>query len=213
MTTALQRNEITLSLETPTLDNVCLDQTTAGAANLTINGPLAAVGAVALASAHKLDLESVANLSAINFTITGTDANDIAQIEIIAGPNANTVTTSYYFKTVTQIAVDGAVGTAVSVGTSDEAATKDIASNYKASSGFGLGVAVTLTGTINYTVQHTYNDVDVKTTDDSVYFDHASLASNTANAEGGYTTPNFFVRLIVNSYTAGATIVFYSIKD
>ena len=63
-----------------------------------------------------VSLTSAGNLSALNFTITGTYLGQVIS-ETRTGPNANTVYTTKVFDSVTKISVDGAVGTAVSVGT------------------------------------------------------------------------------------------------
>ena len=91
-------------------------QTTSGADNLTLT---AAAGTGAFHQTDQaclLTLTSAANISAVTFTVTGTDIAGNALTEDITGPNANTVTGTKFFNTVTQIAVDGAVGTNTSVG-------------------------------------------------------------------------------------------------
>jgi hypothetical protein len=50
-----------------------------------------------------VSLASAANLSAINFTVVGTDRRGNPQTEIIAGPNNNTVTGHLLFNTVQSI--------------------------------------------------------------------------------------------------------------
>lgn len=72
---------------------------------------------------------------------------------------------------------------------------------------FSVGIGVVVTGTVNYTVQHTYDNVlDPAVT--PVWFDHATLAAQTANADGAYTTPVRASRLTVNSGTGTATATF-----
>jgi len=91
-------------------------QTTSGADNLTL---AAAAGTGAFHQTDQaclLTLTSAADISAVTFTVTGTDIAGNALTEDITGPNANTVTGTKFFNTVTQIAVDGAVGTNTSVG-------------------------------------------------------------------------------------------------
>jgi len=98
-------------------DGVCAAQTTGGAANLTLNGALADSGAINFYTAaslqpRKLTITGLAgnDNSGVTFTITGTDLSDVAQTEAIAGPNgAVTVSSTKYFKTITQIAAGGAV--------------------------------------------------------------------------------------------------------
>ena len=64
---------------------------------------------------------------------------------------------------------------------------------------FNIGMGATVTGTVNYTVQHTYDDpfegTPVK------WFNHATLAAQTADGEGAYTSPMRAIRLTLNSGT------------
>ena len=66
--------------------------------------------------ASTVTLTSTGNISGVNFTITGTDANGSSASEVIAGPNNTTVTTTAAFLTVTQVAANAAVSTNTSVG-------------------------------------------------------------------------------------------------
>ena len=65
---------------------------------------------------------------------------------------------------------------------------------------FNVGFAVVVSGTVTYTVQHTFDDV----LDSSVtptWFSHEELAGQTASADGNYAFP---VRAIRLSNTAGS---------
>jgi hypothetical protein len=109
------------------LANIAILQTLAGAGNMAL---AAATGTTAVvrpngATAIQMDvpravsLTSAANMSGVNFTISGFDIYGQAMTQTLAGPNANTVTTTKAFWQVTQVAASGAVGTNTSVGTSD----------------------------------------------------------------------------------------------
>ena len=63
----------------------------------------------------KITLNSVANLSGINFLITGYQ-NGVFISETLTGPNANTVTSVNCFDTVTQIIPTGTTGSTIQVG-------------------------------------------------------------------------------------------------
>lgn len=67
-------------------------------------------------SVRKITITSAGNDSARTFTVTGTDYNDAALVSQVTGANAGTATTSVVFKTVTQIAVDGATASTVTAG-------------------------------------------------------------------------------------------------
>ena len=96
--------------------SVAAAQTLGGAGNLTL-ASAASTGAYAGTNVGStISLTSTGNISARTFTVTGTDASGSTITEDITGPNNNTVTGSVFFSTVTQIAVDGAVGTNTSAG-------------------------------------------------------------------------------------------------
>lgn len=99
-------------------DGVCASQTPGGAGNLTINGALASGGEVEFDAPRQVTITGTGNEVGKTFTITGTDETGAAASEAIAGPNNSTVTTTTYFATVTQIAVDAATAAAITVGSS-----------------------------------------------------------------------------------------------
>jgi len=70
---------------------------------------------------------------------------------------------------------------------------------------FNVGFGVVVSGTVNYTVQHTFDDVfDTSVT--PVWFNHPVIAAQTANQDGNYAFPVTAIRLTVNSGTGTATI-------
>ena len=103
-------------------DGVCTSQTPASAGNLTINGAQASGGVASFTAARQITIASSSDISNRTFTITGTDAAGNAQVETITGPNNATVTTTGYFKTITQIAISGAAAGALTVGMNGNAA-------------------------------------------------------------------------------------------
>ncbi len=66
---------------------------------------------------------------------------------------------------------------------------------------FNIGFAVVVTGTVNYTVQHTFDDVFSTTYNPSTatWFNHPTVAALGANADGNYAFPVTGIRLLVNS--------------
>jgi hypothetical protein len=97
-------------------DGIAEDQTTAGADDLTLDGDLVDSGVAYLPEAQIISIESTGNLSGVTFTVTGKDADYADVSEDVTGPNNATVKTTNHFLTVSNIAVDGAVGTNVEVG-------------------------------------------------------------------------------------------------
>lgn len=77
---------------------------------------------------------------------------------------------------------------------------------YTAPTNIALGVVVT--GTVNYTVQHTYDNVFAANFNPgtAVWFNHPTLAAQTANADSNYAFPPRGVRIIRNSGTGSAQL-------
>ena len=67
---------------------------------------------------------------------------------------------------------------------------------------FNVGFGVVVAGTVNYTVQHTFDDPAVGFT---TWFDHPSVASETTNQDGNYAFPVTGVKVLVNS--GGGSVV------
>jgi len=66
---------------------------------------------------------------------------------------------------------------------------------------FNIGFGVVVTGTVDYTVQHTFDDVNLPTFNPStaVWFNHPTIAGLAVNADGNYAFPVTAIRLLVNS--------------
>jgi len=70
---------------------------------------------------------------------------------------------------------------------------------------FNVGFGVVVSGTVNYTVQHTFDDIfDASVT--PVWFNHPTIASLAANADGNYAFPVRAVKVLVNSGAGTATM-------
>jgi len=68
---------------------------------------------------------------------------------------------------------------------------------------FNVGFGVTVTGTVNYTVQHTFDDPAIGF---STWFSHPTVASQAANADGNYAFPVTGIKVLVNSGSGTATL-------
>ena len=99
-------------------NGVCEAQTTGGAANLTIDGALTSGGVATLVPVRNATVTSAGSSeTGKTFTFTGRDANNNAVTETLNGPGSSaTVSTTKVFKTITQIAVSGALTGNVTVG-------------------------------------------------------------------------------------------------
>lgn len=196
-------------------DGIAEAQQLVGAGNLTLNGALADLGTAGQfdigdsyssgVGGVQIGVYSAGNLTAVTFTITGKDQDGFAITEDVAGPNNDTTETTKYFSQVTQIAADGAVGSDVEVGTVDEVITKTIPVDRASNVACAMGV--TVTGTINYTVQETLDPVQSTAEVQAAQWHNLSaLASKTASLLSVGTVGVNAIRLMVNSYTDTAEI-------
>ena len=61
---------------------------------------------------------------------------------------------------------------------------------------FNVGFGVDVTGTVDYTVQHTFDDPSVGFT---LWFDHPTIAAQSTDKDGNYAFPVSGIRIKVNS--------------
>lgn len=149
--------------------------------------------------------------------LTGTDADGRAQTETMALPAGTATTTSTkYFKTLTSIVPSATIGgDTMDIGWKDTCITPMYPVNWRQGPPFSISVGVDISGTINYDVQHRFDNIWGSATTgqgDSGWFDHSSIAAKTADADGNYAYPITAARVLVNSLTAGATFTWYIIQ-
>lgn len=70
---------------------------------------------------------------------------------------------------------------------------------------FNVGFGVTVTGTVNYTIEHTFDDV-YDSTITPIAFSHSTAVTQTTNQDGNYAFPIRAVRVTVNSGTGAAKL-------
>lgn len=68
---------------------------------------------------------------------------------------------------------------------------------------FNVGFGVIASGTVDYTVQHTFDDPAVGFT---TWFNHPTIAAQIASADGNYAFPVTGIRVTVNSGAGSATL-------
>ena len=162
--------------------------------------------------AHVVSLTSTADLHLIDMTLTGTDADGFAQTEVVAGPNNNTVYGTKYFRSLSSVAAASTLGAnTMGIGIKDVCVSQTVPIN-RLQSSFSDTQDVAITGTTNYTVQYTNQELYLASPPVLTWYAHASLTTKTASAASSLTAPFTALRLLINSLTAGATLVFTSIQ-
>lgn len=68
---------------------------------------------------------------------------------------------------------------------------------------FNVGFGVIVSGTVDYTVQHTFDDPASGFT---TWFSHPTIAGETTNQDGNYAFPVTGIKVLVNSGSGTATL-------
>lgn len=180
-------------------NSVATSQTPAGAGNLTLTASTVTFGSSA---AQKITITSTSDISNRTFEITGTDVYGNALVETgLTGPNNGTVTSSLYFKSVTQIAISGAAAGALTAGNSADAEGQMyVPDTYSNPFSIGMGCAV-VSGSPTYSIQHTfYNTIEEGFVyKDAVWFTHSVITAKTSNQDGNYDFPVYGIKLILTA--------------
>lgn len=191
-------------------NNIATSQTTAGAANLTLNGSLVSGGVATLDKPRRVLITNAGNDSSITFTVTGTTFGGQSASETVQGTSGSTVATTIDFATVTRISTSGATSASgVVVGTNGVAGSRWVRMDNWA---FAQSVIqVDVSGTVNYTVQTTMDDPNSNTSPVSLASVtwlsalDTNIVAKTAAASGVMAYTPTFVRILLNSGTGTAT--------
>ena len=153
------------------------------------------------------DPDGTADLSAITVALTGTDADGRAQTETITLTNGGGTTSSTkFFKTLTLAVPSATIGAeTVDIGWTAAAVGPTIPVNWRANP-FELTLSTDISGTINFDVEYTSQDIWTSQPSTLLWSNHATIAAKTADTDGSTTVPIRAVRLAVNSVTASATL-------
>ena len=160
---------------------------------------------------RRLIITSAGNDSGMNFAITGTDWNGNQATETLTGGNAAAVQSLYDYSTVTSIVASAATASTVTVGTNGVASSRPVRLDSYAPSPTAFQVSVT--GTINYTVQQSL-DLPAAVPYSSVVWVNsadAAVVAATATAQSSYTYAPVTSRLLVNSGTGTATMTIHQL--
>jgi hypothetical protein len=107
-------------------------------------------------TARQVTITSAGNDSVNTFVVTGTGVNGQVIVESITGPNATSVTTNSYFRTVTSVTISGNAVGAITVGMTATATSPWVRFDDFAPSNISLQCDVS--GSATYTVQTSLDD-------------------------------------------------------
>ena len=143
--------------------------------------------------------------SDITFTMVSLDQAGNPQTETITGPNATTGAFSLSAKTIVSIRTSAPAGGTVTVGTT-EVARSPIFYPDRYQNPFNVGIGCTVTGTVDYDVQHTFTAFDEGSETVPTWFVNSGIDGKTANQDGNYAYAVRGVSLLLNSGTGSVTI-------
>lgn len=211
----MRRIEVKMDLADVDPNGVFEDQTLVGSGYFTLNGAGVTNGEWVSPDgfAKKIGFESTGNLSGVTFIVSGyEDKNKTILIsEGVTGPNNSTVEATNYFYSIQSIVASGAVATNVEAGPVDEAISQiiPIKRTFSDRNERITGLTFIKTGTINYTVQQTNDNVQSK--DDRTFnwlnSDDSNVVNATTSKNSNYTTMPMAMRVKINSYSSGAELL------
>ena len=215
-------------IDLPDVDpnGICEDQTTAGAADLVLNGALCDLGTAGQfdigdsytsgVNGVVVAMESSADLSGVNFTFTYKDQYGGSQTVTHAGPNATTQNVQdasgndIYMSQITNIAVDGAVGTNVEIGTVDQVTAGFTIIDWRDDEPFTTAI-MGLSGTIQFDIQESFDNASLAASVIGVMDWRDTQSNKTANLSAETSRHARAVRLVVDSYSSAAELQFHVI--
>lgn len=157
--------------------------------------------------AHIVTLTSAAlnDLSTLSFALVGTDADGNPQTDTIAaGPNNSTVSSAKYFKTLTSVTPSATMATKeMTIGIGAASLSPAIPLDRRSISAAAL--TITVTGTVNITVQDTIGDVFQNYPSVVPWTAISALTAKTAQTDGSARVAATAVQVLTNSVTNGAT--------
>jgi hypothetical protein len=197
-------------LATASATNICLSQTPTAA--FTLNGALVTAGVATLDTPRRVLFTTAANESAKTVTLTGTDYNGAAITEVLSLTNIGVSYTNLDFKTITAITISSAAAGAITVGTNTIASSMWVRlDEYSLPQ---TSIQVTVSGTVNYTVQQTLQDPNSPTNPVLPYLVNwvnsadPAVVSSSATAQSNYTYVPAWAKVTLNSGTGSISAVF-----
>lgn len=199
---------------------ICGAQTSAGAGNLDLDGPLV-VPANGYFDIHDIEggtsyspgvggvrlvFDSSGNISTVVFTIYGTDQDGIERTETVTGVTTTEVQTTGFWRTVTRIAASAAVTSTVTVGTVDEIVSKTLPLNWR-NNWPATFVAGGITGTLQYDIEESSSALTASTDPSSLVWG-VTQSNKTADLTGSLLNYSTAARVRWDSYSSGAEMQF-----
>jgi hypothetical protein len=195
-------------------DGIAEAQVLGGAGNLILNGALCDLGTALQfdivdsysddISGVIISIDSIGDISTVNFTVTGKNEYGVDTTEVITGVTTTEVQSTNYWSQITQIAADASFASNANVGTVDEFVTRMMPLNHYATEPATVSVSG-LVGTCNFDIDESFSDMSEGYP--SVLWVGAQV-SKTADLAAELTRHAAATRLVFNSYASGAELQF-----
>lgn len=157
-----------------------------------------------------IGITSSADDHTITFTVTGIDNNGLNASEVITGASGapGTAVSTKFYSVITSIKTSGSSAGTVTVGTVNTTlSTCSTAIELNHYNRVAHQVSVQVTGTINFSVQETFDPVMDQTVSPSsaIWVTPSAFSGKTSNTNGQLDVGATACRLVINSYSNGAT--------
>jgi hypothetical protein len=198
------------------VNNIATSQTPGAAGALTLNGSLVKSGVAYMDSPRRVLITTTDTTH--TFTITGTTPTGsvISESFLVTG---GATASQLDYSTVTKVTISGAATAAVQVGTNGIASSPWVRLDEWADS--SVGVQCDVSGTVNYTVQSTFDDPNSPTNPvpmsavNWIPTNDTNAVGATASIQTNFLFAPTFVRILLSSGTGTvtATIAQYNVTN
>lgn len=198
---------------TASANSIALSQSTPGpGAALTLNGSAVnAQGVAVLSPPARVVITSAGNDANLTWSIFGFDMNGRQIGEQIAGANAVAVTSDFIYSSVTSIVCSGKTASTVTAGNTNSGQSPWIRLDDWADA--PLGIQVVVNGTVNFTVQHSFddpNDLFNPVAPANMFWDSGLVPAGAIGGTAGITfsmaTAPVWMRIIMGSGTGSVRL-------
>lgn len=210
----------TLDMDPPPVDadGVAKAQTTAGAADLVLNGDQVVGGVwniytIVTGGAYssgvggaRILIDSAGDVSSVIFTVYGTNQDGVETTEAITGVTTTEVLSTTFWQTITRIAASAQVASNVNVGTVSQVVSKTLPLNWR-NNWPATFVAGGVTGTLQYDIEESSSPLAANT-DPSALVWGVSQSNKTADLTGSLLNYSTAARVRWDSYSSGAEMQF-----
>lgn len=190
---------------------------TVAAGAITLNGSLVSGGVANLTNAQRVTVTN-ASAETISLTFVGTTFNKVGISETVQLGAAATLTLGNSFLTIMSVTASGPSAGNISIGTPGTAVSQWVRFD-DWSPGSTVGLQTDVTGTVNYTVQTTFDDPNSPTNPVQpagvTWFSSGdtTVVGATASAQSSFSVLPIFARVLLNSGTGSVTATFVQVGN